>query len=94
MPALLPQRTFVDLPAVDRWFIKARNEDYALLSTDYLAQYSGAQVPLEFSNEDGFERVEQPLSVFLEYVLHHITAVQTGSTELIAISERPHPSIL
>ncbi|KXT00703.1 hypothetical protein AC578_8236 [Pseudocercospora eumusae] len=66
-PALLPRRTFVEMPAVKKWFLKDAKNDLTL-NTTYLAKWGSTIVPLEISNDNDFTRLEQSFSFFLECV--------------------------
>ncbi|EMD01287.1 hypothetical protein BAUCODRAFT_204974 [Baudoinia panamericana UAMH 10762] len=69
MPALLPRQIFQGLPAVQKWFAEDSNPHAgATLNRSYLARYGSTIVPLEISHNDQFNRIEQPLSFFLECV--------------------------
>lgn len=66
VPALLPRKTFLELPAVKQWFVKHSKLGESALNLDYLGEHGDTFVPLELSDEETFERVVQPLNVFLE----------------------------
>ena len=79
-PALLPRRTFKELPAVKKWFTRSRDgKDSIQLNTSYLSRYGSCVVPLEILNNEQFTRIDQSLSFFLEsvnaasstYRIHH-----------------------
>lgn len=73
VPALLPRGAFADLAARKKWFVKSAEDEW-VLNVEYLAWYGDSVVPLEIltrehgqeRGEERFERVEMPLSVFLE----------------------------
>lgn len=79
VPALLPRGAFGELEAREKWFVK-RGEGKGVwgVDVDYLGRYGDVVVPLEVVSSSGreeggggeekFERVDMPLSVFLEYV--------------------------
>lgn len=66
LPALLPRQYFRHLPAIQRWFVNSAEREGCELSLVHLSRYGETLVPLELSSEDGFQRVEMPLSVLLE----------------------------
>ncbi|KAK3725234.1 hypothetical protein LTR37_000745 [Vermiconidia calcicola] len=66
VPALLPRKSFEDLPAVQKWFLK--DPIRIALNRSYLSRYGSAIVPIEISNNEQFSRTEQSLSFFLECV--------------------------
>jgi hypothetical protein len=66
LPALFPQGSFNQLPAITKWFVTIN--DTPALRTAYLARFGSVIVPLEISNNDHFTRIEQSLSFFLECV--------------------------
>ena len=84
VPAMLPRGAFADVPARGKWFVKGHNaegeKDEWRLNVEYFRRFGDTAVALEIlsgGGEDGkqmdggserFERVEMPLSVFLEYV--------------------------
>lgn len=66
-PALLPRQEFRDIPAVGRWF------RHGGLATEYLETHGGeALVPLELTqgaaSESTFQRLNAPLSLFLQWM--------------------------
>ena len=65
-PALLPRKSFVGLPAIQKWFISGPGG--VSLNRSYLSRFGSTIVPLEFSNNGQFTRSEQSLSFFLECV--------------------------
>ena len=66
VPALLPRKSFRQLPATHKWFEKRSDRLY--LNRSYLSRFGATMVPLEMSNNDQFSRTEQSLSFFLECV--------------------------
>jgi len=79
-PAILPRQSFHDIPAVERWFHPATQNDTPRLrlNTEYLEQHgSNAFVPLELTqpscsgsrnSELGFRKFHAPLSLFLQWM--------------------------
>ena len=79
-PAILPRQFFRDIPAVERWFHPATQNDTARLrlNTEYLEQHgSNAFVPLEITqpsspkstdSELSFRQFHAPLSLFLQWM--------------------------
>ncbi|RDW59364.1 putative JmjC domain protein [Aspergillus mulundensis] len=69
-PALLPRRSFGDLPAFERWFHHSTTENTSQLNTEYLAAHGAeALVPLELtqsqqsvSNSENIESSDPELS--------------------------------
>lgn len=100
-PALLPRETFQKLPAIEKWFVKWSDEEREAkaLNVDYLAEYRDIVVPLELSTEDGedFDRVEQPLRMFVEYVRPLYVAWELRSMLMLCQSILPsqlhHPHL-
>lgn len=68
VPVLLPRQSFLGLPAIHKWFTNGSSGGGTELNVGYLGQHGGTSVPLEISDEERFERVEQPLRLFLECV--------------------------
>lgn len=67
-PALLPAKSFAELPAIRKWFLKGP-DDRMVLNDSYLNRYGSTLVPLEIMKGILFSRSEQTLSFFLEYVM-------------------------
>ncbi|KAK5120475.1 hypothetical protein LTR85_006130 [Meristemomyces frigidus] len=76
-PVLLPRGTFESLPAVQNWFAKTSDGQQVTLNRSYLSRFGSTIVPLEISNNDQFNRIEQSLSFFLECVHAHTSTFQT-----------------
>ncbi|BCR84921.1 putative JmjC domain protein [Aspergillus chevalieri] len=81
LPAILPRQFFRDIPAVERWFHPATQNDDTprlRLNTEYLEQHgSSAFVPLELTqpstsgptnSELSFRQFHAPLSLFLQWM--------------------------
>ncbi|KAF7194013.1 Lysine-specific demethylase JMJ30 [Pseudocercospora fuligena] len=77
-PALLPRRTFLEMPAVKKWFLKDA-KDNSTLNTTYLAKWGSTIVPLEISNDNDFTRIEQSFSFFLDSYVPGARAVRRTS---------------
>ncbi|KAK4547434.1 hypothetical protein LTR36_001090 [Oleoguttula mirabilis] len=66
------------MPAVQKWFVKTTTDGQQLaLNRAYLSRFGSTVVPLEFSNNDQFNRIEQSLSFFLECVNAHTSTFRT-----------------
>ena len=77
-PALLPKGTFLDLPAVQKWFTCAQADPLEMIfNQDYLDRFGQMLVPLEltYSSKKNmqeipggkFQRAEAPLHIFLQW---------------------------
>lgn len=77
-PALLPRGHFLELPAIQTWFLQAQPDRDALaLNYRYLEKFGEATVPLEFTriptndtDNDSvgtFQRAELPFQFFLQW---------------------------
>lgn len=85
IPVLL-QGCMSDAPATSKWFIPSANSsDYRELNLEYLWPYGPTLVPIEVTraakDEHGgsrelFDRMEAPLSVFLQYCSSPVTNIR------------------
>lgn len=89
LPALVPRGSFVDLPAVTKWFVS--NANGPSLNHDYLNRFGSIHVPLEVTDlvNGRFARIEQPFSFFLECA--HPVPPHTLRTSANLPSHRPLP---
>ncbi|KAF2207507.1 hypothetical protein CERZMDRAFT_23661, partial [Cercospora zeae-maydis SCOH1-5] len=85
-PALFPRKHFEALPAVHRWFEKAKNGRVAL-DIAYLSKFGATIVPLEITNNGQFVRVEQSLSFYLECVKASTTSTATIPTARVYLAQ-------
>lgn len=65
-PALLPRGSFLNLPAIRKWF--THDHGHYFLDRSYLDSFGDASVPLEYTDgSTSFQRTIAPLSIFLNW---------------------------
>ena len=83
-PTLLPREHFLNLPAVQKWFLTSQHPHKrrdTTLKRNYLDRFGSAIVPLEFTKlpPDGgatFHRAEAPFQIFLQWASLASTSIE------------------
>nr|POE74820.1 lysine-specific demethylase jmj30 [Quercus suber] len=99
VPALFPRGCFADMPAVKKWFARAKDAEDTVqsraaytLNRSYFARFGATRVPLEISHEQQFVRIEQSLSYFLSCVHASSSAYQHPRPQSNRYFSAYHPS--
>lgn len=77
-PILLPRKYFLELPAVQKWFVLPRGASEITFNSAYFARFEESMVPLEFTDsrdKNMFKCAKAPLHLFFgwTYIATHPT---------------------